>query len=64
VGEMVLLGRENGAREIALPRVKEEDVTGLPDGLKVDLHFSYFSTPRELVTAVLDGRRGRVSEVS
>jgi ATP-dependent Lon protease len=53
VGEMVLLGRENGAARIAVPSANRQDVEGLPPGLREGMTFAFFESPSQLLGQVL-----------
>jgi ATP-dependent Lon protease len=53
IGEMVLLARENGARTLFAPVTKLDDVMGLPEGLRSEVEFRYFSSPAELAMMAL-----------
>ena len=53
IGEMVLLGRENGAKTLYVPAGQRAAIVALPAGLVEGLDICYFTSPAELVDEVI-----------
>jgi ATP-dependent Lon protease len=56
VGEVIMIAREYGAVQIALPSLCELDVASIPGELTKDIGIMYYHQPRGLVDRVLSKR--------